>query len=109
MNFLLRVGGWLWLFAGLSAAWAQSSQQIYRIDIKNVGPPAASDDFIRANIHVKPGDPYVRSAVDDDVRSLYGTGQFYDIRVADDHTTNGAVVTFVLQGKPTLPDRNSTR
>lgn len=44
----------------------------------------------------------MRAAVDDDVRTLYATGQFYDIRVTDEDTPNGIVVTFILQGNPRL-------
>jgi outer membrane protein insertion porin family len=58
--------------------------------------------MIRANIRVKPGDPYLKLSVDDDVRNLYATGQFLNIRVADASTTNGIVLTYVLQGKPRL-------
>src|ERR1051326_6824159 len=104
MNFLLRLGGWLWLLAGVITASAQTSLQIYRIDIRHIGPPAASDEFIRANIRVKPGDPYLRFALDDDVQNLYKTGLFHDIRVGDEITTNGVILTYVLQGKPRLTE-----
>ena len=39
-----------------------SSAKVARIEIKHVGPRAASDDLVRANIRVKPGDPYLRAA-----------------------------------------------
>src|SRR5437667_11930023 len=104
MNVLLRLGGWFWLLAGFTTAWAQTSLQIYRIDLKNVGPPAASDEFIRANIRVKVGDPYLRTAVDDDVRNLYATGLFYNIRVADEITLEGVALTYVVQGNPRLTE-----
>jgi outer membrane protein insertion porin family len=103
MKFALRLCGLLGVVAGLFAAQGQpTSLQIYRIDIQHVGPPGASDEMIRANIRVKPGDPYLRLSVDDDVRNLYATGQFLNIRVADASTTNGIVLTYVLQGKPRL-------
>ena len=41
-----------------------------------MGPPAASDELVRANIRVKVGDTYTRTGVDDDVRTLYSTGLF---------------------------------
>ncbi len=106
MKFALRLCGLLLLFACLPAARAQvSSQKVFRIDIKHVErTPAVSDDFIRANIRVKPGDLYRRMAADDDVRNLYATGQFLDIRVTDEQTTNGWVLTYILQGKPRLTE-----
>src|SRR5262249_28390871 len=91
------------LFALLTPVWGQpASGKISRIDIKHVGPASVSDELIRANIRVKVGAPYQRAAVDDDVRNLYATGLFYNIRVAEDVTTNGVVLTYVLQAKPRL-------
>src|SRR5262245_45218900 len=52
---------------------------ISEVKIEHVGPPAVSDELIRANIRVKPGDRYSPAAVDDDVRNLYSTGFFYNI------------------------------
>ncbi|MEY2466342.1 MAG: outer membrane protein insertion porin family, partial [Verrucomicrobiota bacterium] len=38
------------------------------------------------------------------VRNLYGTGLFYNIRVGDELTPDGAVLTYVVQGKPRLTE-----
>lgn len=75
---------------------------IKKIEIRHVGPPAVGDDLVRANIHVKVGDPYVRTSVDDDVRTLYTTGYFYNIRVTEELSEGGINLGFVVQGKPTL-------
>lgn len=104
-----RNGGyWFWsclvLFALLAPAYAQFSPKVARIDVKHVGPQSVSDDLIRANIRVKPGDTYIRAAVDDDVRNLYSTGFFYNIRVTDDIEPSGVVLTYILQGKPRLTE-----
>ena len=84
--------------------YAQTGLPIQKIEIKNVGPPAASDPLVRANIRVKEGDTYLKTSVDDDVRNLYATGYFYNIRVAIDNVDNGIKLTYVLQGKPTLSE-----
>jgi outer membrane protein assembly factor BamA len=42
--------------------------------------------------------------VDDDVRTLYSTGLFYNIRVAEERTPLGVSLIYVVQGKPTLTD-----
>jgi outer membrane protein insertion porin family len=102
----LRLCGLFLLVGLLPDAWAQfSSFRVLKIEIKHVENPAAvNDDLIRANIRVKPGDPYLRSAVDDDVRNLYGTGLFYNIRVTDEITPDGVVLTYVVQARPKLTD-----
>ena len=60
MRLLLRLCGLLLLFAWLPAGWAQlAAPKVVRIKIKHIGPPAASDELIRSNLRVKPGDPYL--------------------------------------------------
>lgn len=88
----------------LPHASAQIGQTIKKIDIRHVGPPAASDTLIRANIRVKEGDVYTKTSVDDDVRSLYSTGYFYNIRVATEDTAQGLSLVYVVQGKPVLSE-----
>src|SRR5215472_10686118 len=102
MKFLLRLCGLLLVLACLPASAQFSSLKVSKVEIKHVGPQGVSDDLIRANIRVKPGDAYLRAAVDDDVRTLYGTGQFYDIRVTDEQTADGVVLTYIVQANPKL-------
>lgn len=87
-------------------AWGQlTSPNISSIAIKHVGPAVVSDELIRANIRVKSGDPYLPAAVDDDVRNLYTTGLFYNIRVtAERGDGDGLTLTYVVQAKPRLTD-----
>jgi outer membrane protein insertion porin family len=102
MKFLPRLCGLLLVLACLPAMAQNSSLKVSKIEIKHIGPQSVSDDLIRANIRVKPGDPYLRAAIDEDVRTLYATGQFYDIRVTDQNTPDGVILTYVLQGNPRL-------
>ena len=102
---LVRLVGLFVLLAWLPAAWGQfAAPKVIRIEIKHIGPPAASDELIRSNLRVKVGDPYLRAAVDDDVRSLYATGFFYNIQVVADNTADGVILTYKVQGKPRLVD-----
>ena len=110
MKLLLR--RWtLFVLILCSLALAQGQAQgnletIRKIEIRHVGPPAASDSLIRANIRVKEGDAYTRTSVDDDVRSLYSTGYFYNIRVVLEPPESGSGVKLVyaVQGKPVLSE-----
>jgi outer membrane protein insertion porin family len=93
------------------ATWAQPAPApvVQKVTIQHVGPPATSDELIRANLRVKPGDPYSRAAVDEDIRTLYGTGYFFNIRVGEERSApgvkpEGMVLTYVVQGKPRLTD-----
>jgi len=87
------------------SAQAQVGQLVEKIEVRHVGPPAASEQLIRGNIRVKEGDTYTRTSVDDDVRSLYTTGYFYNIRVAaEPGKKDGITLVYVLQGKPVLSE-----
>jgi len=94
---LLAPGGWLSLSA-------QTGPVIEKIEINHVGPPAVSDDLVRANLHVKAGDRYSPPATDDDITALKATGYFLNVRVAVDRTDGGVKLVYVLQGQPVLGD-----
>ena len=85
-----------------TAAWAQSTgPKIDRVDIKFVGPASVSEDFIRSNIKLKTGSTYLPGLTQDDVHLLYGTGQFYNIRVSVAQADDGGVVlTYLIQARP---------
>ena len=105
MRSLIRLCALFLFFAWLPAGWAQLAPgKVVRIDIKHIGPPATSDELIRSNLRVKVGDLYLRAAVDDDVRTLYATGFFYNIQVMADDTTGGIILTYKVQGKPRLTE-----
>jgi outer membrane protein insertion porin family len=84
--------------------FAQVGPRVESIEVRHVGPPAASDELVKANIRVKVGDVYQRTSVDDDVRSLYATGYFYNIRVVQEPTPTGVKLIYVVQGKPILTE-----
>jgi outer membrane protein insertion porin family len=94
---LLSLGGWPSLLA-------QTGPLIEKIEINHVGPPAVSDDLVRANLHVKAGDHYNPLATDDDIAALKATGYFLNVRVAVDRTDSGVRLIYVLQGQPVLGD-----
>jgi len=104
---LLRLTALLLLCAWLpSSGFAQSRAKIAEVKISYVGPASVSDQLVRANIRVKAGDPFLAAATDDDVRNLYATGFFYDVRVKADPGPTGIVLTYILQGKPRLVQIN---
>jgi outer membrane protein insertion porin family len=96
---------WLCLAACLPPALAQVTGPIvHNISIRYVGPPPVSDDFIRANIRAKVGEPFTRVAADQDTEALYLTGYFFKIQVAANDVAGGVDLTYIVQGKPILTD-----
>jgi len=78
--------------------------RVEKVEIRHVGPPAVSDDLIRANIRLKEGDPYSLTATDQDILSLMATGYFRDVKVAAERTATGLKLSYRLQGKPVLTE-----
>jgi outer membrane protein insertion porin family len=83
---------------------AAEGPAIVKIVIQNIGPAAASDDLVRANIRTKPGEVYTRSTIDNDIRTLYSTGLFRNVQVTEDRGSDGMTLTYVMQGKPVLTE-----
>jgi outer membrane protein insertion porin family len=105
----LRAAAFLFfLFLGLLPVQAQLSPvTVARIDVRHVGPPSVSDELVRSHIHIKPHDTFssqvaLQTATDDDVRSLYDTGFFYNIHVAQTNEAAGAALTYIVQGSPRI-------
>ena len=93
------------LASGLQAQVAAPAPvTVLKIVVTNVGPQTVSISLTKANIRVKEGDAYNRSSIDDDVRNLYATGYFLNIRVAEERSLEGVNLIYVLQGKPKLTD-----
>ncbi|MGD0348898.1 MAG: outer membrane protein assembly factor BamA [Verrucomicrobiota bacterium] len=106
MKLFFRLFG-LWLLLGCaSAAWSQTTgPKIDRVDIKFVGPASVSEQFVRANIRLKAGDIYHPNNTEDDVRMLYATRQFSNIRVAVDVAEDGGVIlTYIVQVRPRITE-----
>ena len=92
----------IFLAGGFDAQAQLSAQKVVQVKIQHLGPVSVSDALIRSNIRIKPGDSYLPAAVDEDVRNLYATGLFYNVRVASENTPDGVVLTYVVQANPRL-------
>src|SRR5690349_1276360 len=77
---------------------------IKAIEIRHTGPPGASEALIRANIRLQVGDTYNPNGVNDDVRTLYSTGLFYNVQVREEPLPGGIKLIYLLQKKPTVTD-----
>ena len=92
-----------------TSVWAQEPVEnlpkIARIEIKFAGPASVSESLIRGNIRSRVGEPFRLVTLDDDIRSLYKTDLFYNIRVTRDKAEDGGIViTYVVQANPRLTE-----
>lgn len=103
-----RLHSWLSLlifFVGFCAGsvYSQiSAPKVVKIEIQHVGPASVSDELVKANIRIRPGEEYRPAAVDEDVRNLYATGLFYNIRVGQREAPDGLVLIYIVQANPRL-------
>jgi len=106
MKFLFRLFVICLSLGCTQAVWAQTTgPKIDRLDIKYVGPASVSEQFIRSNIRLKAGDTYLPTSTEDDIKLLYGTGQFYNIRISIDRSeSEGVILTYIVQVKPRLTE-----
>jgi len=98
----LALGGLL--LGADSLRGAQPVLIVEKIEIKHVGPPAVSDDLIRANIGVKPGDTFSPGATDQDIFTLMATGYFANVQVAAERGQQGLKLIYRVQGKLVLTE-----
>ena len=99
MKLFIRLIGICLLLGWVPLVWSQTAGlKIDRIDIKYVGPATVSEQFIRSHIRTKAGDVYQSGLTEEDIRALYATGQFYNIRIAVDPAAGGGVALMAIQG-----------
>ncbi|HMP84945.1 MAG TPA: POTRA domain-containing protein, partial [Verrucomicrobiota bacterium] len=76
---------------------------VAKVIIKRIKQPqTVEEELIRREISVKPGNLFERASVDADVRKLYDTGWFSNIRVVEGNSTEGVTLNYLLQEKPKL-------
>ena len=79
--------------------------KIDQVDIQYIGPASVSEQFIRSHIELRAGGTYLPAATENDIHSLYSTGQFYNIRVSIQQEADGGVdLSYIVQVKPRLTE-----
>lgn len=93
----------LFLFgAGLARLSAQAPEQqgppiIKSVEIQYIGPKTLSREKIIAQMRTRPGQPYSESLVEQDIKTLYRTGQVQNVRIFGQAEGEGVKVMVVLQ------------
>lgn len=87
--------------AGLPLRAQAPAQQgppiIKSVEIQYVGPQTLSRDKIISQMRTKPGQPYSESLVEQDIKTLYRTGQVQNVRIFGQAEGEGVKVMVVLQ------------
>jgi parvulin-like peptidyl-prolyl isomerase len=91
-------------YLGGGVGTARSQAQVVAIEITHIAVSTISDAAIQSHLGVKEGELVTQASVDHDIRSLYATGHFYNIRVAAKTETGGIKLIYAVQEKPVLND-----
>ncbi|WP_246189462.1 outer membrane protein assembly factor BamA, partial [Methylacidimicrobium cyclopophantes] len=88
-----------------SASGAQASgPPVKEIEVVYVGPKSVNRSMILSNMHTTVGQPYVATTVEEDVRNLYATGLFTNLRITSEPMGDGVKVLVVVQPKPLIKE-----
>ncbi|SDU10192.1 Beta-barrel assembly machine subunit BamA [Verrucomicrobium sp. GAS474] len=68
------------------------------------GQPSVNKTVILSNMRTTVGQPYSPAAVEEDVKNLYATGLFVNLRITDEPMGDGVKVVIVVQPKPLIKD-----
>ncbi|MBI4026968.1 MAG: outer membrane protein assembly factor BamA [Verrucomicrobia bacterium] len=77
---------------------------VREIEIQFAGPRTVSDSVILAKLRTKVGEPFTQTQSDDDVRSLYSSGLFSNVRILQERAADGLKVVVHVQGKAKLKE-----
>ena len=102
----------LWLVPGLLpgalaqtlAAPTANGPTVREIDIQYVGRATITRDRILANMRTAVGQPFSQSNVEEDIRNLYATGDFSNVRVFGEPAAGGVKVIVIVATKAGIRD-----
>lgn len=97
------------LLAPLPSALAQTiaaatGPTVRDIDIQYVGRATITRERILANMRTAVGQPFSQNNVEDDIRSLYATGDFSNVRVFGEPVAGGVKVIVIVATKASIKD-----
>ena len=77
---------------------------VKQIEVRFAGPQTTNESVIRTNIRTKEGEPFAQSQSDEDVRQLYATGFFSNVRIYTEPVEGGVKVIVLVQGKSKIKE-----
>jgi len=82
----------------------KSGPIVREVGIEYVGPHTVSREIILSNMRTTVGQPYSSASVEEDVKNLYATGFFTNLRIYDEPLADGVKVNVIVQPKPTVKE-----
>ena len=77
---------------------------VREIDVQYVGRQTITRDRVLAQMRTTVGQPFNQTNVEEDIRSLYGTGDVTNVRIFSEPSAGGVKVIVILQTRATVRD-----
>ena len=74
------------------------------IEVQYAGPVTVSKEKVLGNMQTRVGKPYSEQTVEDDIRSLYQTGNIANVRIFGEPVSDGVKVIVVIATKAVVKD-----
>ena len=88
-----------------AAAAAPAAQKIVKsITIRFQGARTMDDGRVRSQMSLREGEAYADERVEQDIRTLYGTGAIDDVAITSADVPGGVAVTVTLTGRGAIGD-----
>jgi outer membrane protein insertion porin family len=88
------------LFSHLAFAAPQAGQIIEDIDV--IGNRRIPTETVKSRIYTRAGDVYDEAALERDLRSVWNSGYFEDVRMEREQTAKGWIIHIYVREKPTI-------
>lgn len=82
----------------------KSGPVVREVSIEYVGPRTVAREIVLSNMRTTVGQPYSAASVEEDVKNLYATGFFTNLRIYDEPLADGVKVVVLVQPKPTVKE-----
>ncbi len=77
---------------------------VREIDVQYVGRATITRDRVLAQMRTTVGQPFNQTNVEEDIRSLYGTGDVTNVRIFSEPAASGVKVIVIIQTRATVRD-----
>ena len=77
---------------------------VREIDVQYVGRATITRDRILANMRTAVGQPFVQGNAEEDIRNLYATGDFSNVRIFSEPAAEGVKVIVIVATKASIKD-----
>lgn len=94
---LTFAGGMLLALATPGSSYAQEGSTVKSIDVQYVGNQTVSPDRIRSSMSTRVGDKFSYAKIDEDVKSLYASGDIEKVKMLTDSVSGGVALIVVVQ------------